>query len=98
MRKDKKWQADDLCAVEAENSINYGVAAIIRNKLLGNRLRLGKTSLLSGYVDIIVNMAVAGCKMSLGYAKEKILVSCSYLCSVNGRHGWLRSKAFYLFP
>ena len=38
---------------------------IIGNKLLSNRLSLGKTSFLSGNVYIIVDMAMAGCKMTL---------------------------------
>ena len=39
-------------------------------------------------------MAMAGCKMTLGYSKKKILVLGSDFSCVNGRHFKLRSKSF----
>ena len=58
-------RADDLRSVEAEDSVDDSITAIIGYQLLCESLRLGKTSLLSGHVDIVVDMAMAGGKVSL---------------------------------
>ena len=68
--------AYDLSAVEAEDGVNDGVLCVIGNKLLCYSLRLGKTCLLRRNVDVIVNMAVAGCKMPFGHSQKKIFVIC----------------------
>lgn len=75
-----------LSAVEAEDGVDDGGVIIIRHKLLSYRLSLGKTGLLGSHVDIIVYMAVAGCKVTLGDAKVEVLVLGSDLCGIDGWH------------
>jgi hypothetical protein len=81
-----KASANDLGAVKAENGIHNGVGSVIGNQLLSNCLCLGKTGLLGGYVNIIIDMAMTGCKVSLGHAKKQISVFGSDFIRFFGWH------------
>ena len=63
--------ADDLCAVQTEHGIHDGAVLVSADQLLCHGLGLGKAGLLGGHVDVIVDVAVAGCKMSLGHPQEQ---------------------------
>ena len=66
-----KAGANDLCAVQTEHGIHDGAVLVSVDQLLCHGLGLGKAGLLGGHVDVIVDVAVAGGKMSLGHPQEQ---------------------------
>ena len=64
-----KAGADNLHTVKAEYSIDYGVV-IVGDKFLCHRLRFGKSGLLRGDVDVVIDMAVTGGKVPLYNTEE----------------------------
>ena len=66
-----KAGANDLCAVQTEHGIHDGAVLVSADQLLCHGLCLGKAGLLGGHVDVIVDVAVAGGKMSLGHPQEQ---------------------------
>jgi hypothetical protein len=81
-----KAGADDLSSVKTENGINYSCVVIVGNQFLGNSLSLGKTGLLRRYVNIVIDVGVAGCEVTAGYAQKQIFFFCSDLIATCGRH------------
>ena len=67
-----KAGADDLCAVQAENGIHDGVVLVGSHQLFCHSLCLGKAGLLGGDIDIVIDVAVAGCEMALCHTQEQI--------------------------
>lgn len=67
-----KAGADDLCAVQAENGIHDGVVLVGSHQLFCHGLCLGKAGLLGGDIDIVIDVAVAGCEMALCHTQEQI--------------------------
>ena len=64
--------AYDLRTVKAKNCIDDGGRAVIADELLGKRCCFGKSCLLCCYVDEIVDMAMACCKMPGRNAQKKV--------------------------
>ena len=67
-----KAGADDLRAVQAENGIHDGVVLVGSHQLFCHGLCLGKAGLLGGDIDIVIDVAVAGCEMALCHTQEQI--------------------------
>ena len=91
-----KTRANDLGTVKTQHRIYDGVCGIVGNQLLGNRLGLGKTGLLRRHIYIIIDMAMAGSKMSLGYTQEQISVFGTDLIRFFGWHD--KNPFFFIIP
>ena len=64
--------ADDLRAVQTEHGIHDGAVLIGSHQLLGDSLRLREAGFLGGDIDIVIDVAVAGCEMALCHTQEQI--------------------------
>jgi hypothetical protein len=81
-----KAGADDLGAVQAEHGVHDGVVLVSRHQFFCHGLCLGKAGLLGGDVDVIIDMAVAGGKMTLCHAQEQVAFLGGKLYHVDHRN------------
>lgn len=81
-----KAGADDLGSIEAEDGINYSCVIIIGHQFLRDSLSLGKSGLLCRYVNIIIDMAMACCEVTVGHTQKQVFFFCSDLIAACGRH------------
>lgn len=81
-----KAGTDDLCAVKAEDSINDCIVVVITDKLGCEGGSLGQTGLVSGNINIVIDVAVACCKVTFAYTEKEISVLCFDFIRVFNRH------------
>jgi hypothetical protein len=60
--------------------------SVVFEKRLGNRLRLGEPDLLGSHVNVIINVAVVGGKMSACHSQKKVSVLGPDLVRVTAWH------------
>ena len=62
--------------VQTKNSIYRRIIDKMRNQSVGGRFGLAESGFLGGNINIIVNMAVVGCKMAPGITQGYITMGC----------------------
>lgn len=69
-----KAGANHLHTVKTQDRIHNGVGSVVRHQSFCHGFCLGEAVFLRGHIDVIVGVAVSGCKMSGRYAQEKVAV------------------------
>ena len=79
--------ADDLGAVQAEDRIDHGGGGVVPHQLLRDGAGFGQAGLLHRHINIIIDVAVAGGKMTFGHTQQQIFLFGGQLDQIHGHGG-----------